>query len=186
MDLFELTNGRAFPTVHVLMIEPFKTIWETDTTVEKGNAIRLFSYIELMCSPKRSNPFFGYAENIRSSKVKREIYKDENYTDTSFMITGIAKYKELLANSSPSFNMLNSALMAKDAIVGFLKDAEARLAERNLKSGAPIFKPVDVTNALIRIGAITKELEAARDKVGEELKEASKTRGQRVIGLYER
>lgn len=186
MDLFELNNGRAFPSVHALLIEPFKTIWETDETKEKGNAILLFSYIELMCSPKRSNPFFGYSENVRPSKVKKEVYKDENYPDTMFMISGLAAYKELLANSSPSFDLLNSGLMAKDALVKFLNDTESLLAERNLKSGAAIFKPADITNALTKIGAVTKELEAARDKVGEELKEASKTRGQREIGLYER
>lgn len=185
MDLFELNNGRAFPSVHALLIEPFKTIWEADDTKEKGNAIRLFSYVELMCSPKRSNPFFGYAENIRSFKVKKEIYKDENYADTMFMISGIAAYKELLANSSPSFDLLNSGLQAKDALVDFLTNSEKLLAERN-KSGMPLFKPVDITNALVKIGTITKELEAARDKVGEELKEAAKTRGQRTIGLYER
>jgi hypothetical protein len=185
MDLFELNNSRAFPSVHALLIEPFKSIWEADDTKDKGNAIRLFSYVELMCSPKRSNPFFGYSETVRPLKVKKEIYKDENYPDTTYMIAGVAAYKELLANSSPSFDLLNAGLTAKDALVNFLSDSEAKLAMRT-NTGGMVFKPADLTNALTKIGSITKELEAARDKVGEELKEAAKTRGQRTIGLYER
>lgn len=31
MDLFEVVNKRAKPSVHALMIRPFKDIWEADS-----------------------------------------------------------------------------------------------------------------------------------------------------------
>lgn len=185
MELFEIINGVVYPSTHALLIEPFKTIWETDDSKGRSRAMKVFRYVELMCSPKKSNPYFGYSELVRPSKVKKEVFNDENYQDTSFMIAAIVKFKELLASSSPSYDLLNSAFIAKDDLVDFLKDTKKRLAERS-QSGAMIFKPKDLTNALKDVGDVTRTLEAAREKVGEELKEASKTRGQRVIGRYER
>lgn len=183
MDLFEIINGRAFPTPHALLIEPFKTIWEKDTTVEKGHAIKLFSYVELLCSPRKSNPFLGYSEDIRPKKVKREVYGTEDYHTTEFMILAVAKYKELLSNASPTYGLFTSALNAKDKLIEFLDNFD--LAERT-QGGTAVLKPADITKALKEIPDVAKSIVAMRDKVNTEVIEEAKTRNQREIGEYER
>lgn len=181
--IFEINNMRAFPSIFALMIEPFKTIWETDEDIHKVNAIQLFSYVELLCSPKRANPFYAYGEKERPAKVKKEIYGDENYRDTNFMILGIIKYKELLTSSSISYPLLEDAMLARDELRRFLRSFNL---DDKTAGGAMLMKPRDVTNALKDIEAVSTKLENHRAKVDQELIEASKTRNQREIGLYER
>lgn len=181
--IFELINGKAIPTVHALLIEPFKTIWRLDTTSDKENAIRVFSYIELMCSPKKSNPFSGFDEAQRGSKVKQEVFGDANKRDTSFMITGIQKYKELLQNCSPSYSLLIGALVAKEKLQAYLETFN--LTERT-KAGTAVIKPRDITSALKEIPDVAKGLETTILKVQMEIDESTKTRNQREIGQYER
>lgn len=183
MDLFEVNNGIAFPSIHALIIEPFKGIWEADTDSGKGKAIKVFTYIELMCSPKKSNPFFGYSEKIRSSKVKKEVFKDETYISTSFMIQGVIKYKELLNIASPSYSLLNAALKAKDSLTQFLETVDF---EERTNGGAAVLKPKDITAALKEVGDVAKKLEALRyDVLNELADDRTKTRNQREIGMYE-
>jgi hypothetical protein len=180
--LFEIVNKRVVPTVHALMIEPFKSIWEADPTPEKSNAIKLFSYTEFVCSPKKSNPFIGYSEEVRPRKVKKEIYGDENYRTTDFMILCVAKYKEILEEGSPTYVLFNAALNAKDKLVHFLNNFSL---EERTNAGTAVIKPADVTRALKEIPDVAKSILASREKVHAELLEDSKTRNQREIRQYE-
>ena len=106
MDLFEFRDGRAFPTIHALMIQPFKAMWQEDTSADHGEAILAFSFIELMCSPKKSNPFIGYEKDVRYIKLKEELFGDSAYELPYLVVDGIAKYEQLLENSSPSYPLL--------------------------------------------------------------------------------
>lgn len=180
--LFEVVNRRAVPSVHALLIEPFKTIWESDTTPEKTNATKLFTYFEFVCSPKKSNPFIGYAEEIRPKKVKKEVYGDENYRTTDFMILGVAKYKQLINEASPTNVLFDAALNAKDKLVNYLNTVNL---EERTNAGTAVTKPADVTRALKDIPDVAKSILASREKVHSELMEDAKTRNQREIGQYE-
>lgn len=183
MDLFIVENNRAFPSPHALLIQPFKEIWEADPTEDKTHAIKVFSYIELVCSPKKSNPFFGYSEEDRPAKVKKEVYGDENYHTTDFMIKGVERYVELLNNASPTYSLLNASLLAKDSLVAYLESVD--LDERT-RGGIAVTKPADVTKALKEVPDVAKSIETMRGKVQGELLEDAKTRNQREIGQYER
>ena len=183
MDLLEIRNNRVFPTVHALMLEPFKTIWESDTEEQKGNAIKVFSYIEFVCSPKKSNIFLGYEEKKRSARVKKEIYGDENYPTTDFMMRGVLRYKQALEESSPTYPLLISGLNAKDKLISFLDTFDL---EERTNSGTAVLKPADITRALKEIPEVAKAIQAMREKVHSELEEAAKTRNQREVGDYER
>lgn len=183
MDLFELRNNRAFPTVHALMIEPFKSIWEADTSEGKERALKVFSYVELVCSPKKSNPFVGYSEEIRPKKVKKEVFGDEDYHTTEYMMLATIRYIELLNDSSPTYSLFDAALIAKDKLVNYL--TTFNLAERN-KAGMPVVKPQDITKTLSEIPDTAKSLVETRERVHQELLEETKTRNQREIGQYER
>lgn len=183
MDLMEVRNNRAFPTVHALMMEPFKTIWESDETPTKEHAMKIFSYTELMCSPKKSNNFYLYKPEVRVKKVLKEIYKDEDKPITEWMILCVDRYKEELAKSSPTYELLEAGMRAKDDLVEELGSINYK--ERT-KSGGLVTKHKDVADALARIPGITRELITNREKVGSELEDAAKTRNQREVGLFER
>jgi hypothetical protein len=187
MDLFEYRDGRAFPSIHALIIEPFKSLWEKDTTEDHGECVKVFTYIELLCSPKISNPYYTVHESVRPAKLKRDIWGDENYESQLYgtleLISAIRKYKELLLDSAPGYSTLLSAISAANTLEDYLN--QLNLNERT-KGGVMVIKPADVTKALKDIPDVVKSLKRAREEVHNDLKESSKTRNEREIGPFER
>lgn len=183
MDIFEVSNNKAFPSVHILMIEPFKTMWENDTSKGKEDVLKKFTYVELMCSPKSSNPFAGYSEQERPGKVKKEVYQDEFMPIDSETMLAMLKYHELLENSSPSFSLYRAALVAKDKLIAFLENFN--LDERT-NSGGAVIKPADVTRAMNDIPDLMKGIAQMKKDVTDELLADAKTKNSRKIGQYER
>jgi len=181
--LWEVVNNQLIVSEHALMIEPYATIWEFDEDERKSNARQLFKYVELLCSPRKSNPFFGYREDIRVFKVKKEVYKDENHPDTDFMIQAVARYKELLETYSPSYSMLNTAIETANKLETFLREFEP---DEKTRTGQLLLKPKDISSALKELPDAKKSIEALRERVNFELAEESRTRKQREIGQYER
>lgn len=187
MDLFVVQGGKAIPSVHALMIQPFKAMWEKDTSEDKGEVINIFTYIELLLSPKKSNPFHGYPEESRPIKIKENIWKDANYQSPLFtgleIIRAIEEYKEFLHNAAPGYSLYLAALGAADTLKDFLLDLNMA---RTTNSGALQLKPKDVTSALNDISEVIRNLNDGRDKLLAEIKESSKSRNNREIGPFER
>jgi hypothetical protein len=182
MDLFEVREGKAMPSVHALLIRPFKTIWEEDKTATKEEAIKAFTFIELGCSPKKSNPYSGYEEEQRHRELKKDIYGDETYRLPGLVVDGIMKYEEFLEHSSPSYPLLKDALAASVKFREQLGNID--LKERT-NSGTAVYKPKDISGAFKDIPDMAKTLETLRERVNQELLAETKTRNNREIGYYE-
>ena len=181
MDLFVVQNKRAMPSVHALIIEPFKTIWHQDPDPAKSDAIRFFTFIELACSPKKSNPYFGYDKEKRYIKLKEELFGDGSYLLPAIVMDALIKYEELTDSSSPAYSILTSALSAADQLKTYLNNINLN-ARTN--SGAAVYKPKDVTAALKELPHLAKNIEELRTKIEQELEEG-KTRSNRQIGHFE-
>jgi hypothetical protein len=182
MDLFVVDNGKALPSVHALLIEPFKTIWKEDTDPTKGNAVRDFTFIELCCSPKKSNPYCGYDEDQRYQILKKELYGNPAYELSNLVIDGITKYEELLDNHSPTLSLLRAALGGAEK---FKQQLEKLDLNERTRAGSAVYKPRDLTNAMKDLPEMAKSIEALREKVHKELLEEGKTRSNRQIGYFE-
>ena len=183
MDLFTIENGVAKPSEHALLIEPFKNIWAEDKSRIKGEAMKSFTYIELLCSIKKSNPFSGYDEAIRPQKVGKEVYKDEGYQPTDLEKEGIKVYIEFLEEASPTLSFYRASLRAAMELKTFYDTVD--LNERT-NSGAAVYKPGDITRGLKETAEVIKSLKELEGQVQTEVVEKSKTRGQREIGMFER
>lgn len=183
MELFEMVNGYVSPSIHVLLIEPFKTIWDNDTSKNNIDSIKLFTYVELMCNPRKSNPFFGCSEDERPAKVKQEVWGNPDHPVDTDMVLAVIKYKELLSKSSPSYDLYVSGVNAVHKLRKFLDDFN--MNERT-PSGAMVMKPKDITNALKDLDDVGKNMELSRDRVHSEMITNTKTRNEREIGDFER
>ena len=185
MDIFEIQNERAVPSTHSLLIEPFKTIWDNDKSKSKEDAIKKFTFIELMCSRKKSNPYIGYSEDIRYSKLAENIYGDEfvKPTDDELLKKGIEIYKQLMYEASPTLSYLEAALEAAEKVKEMMKNVDF---DERTNGGAAVYKPADITNALKQTSEVVKSLVSLKEKVEAELMEDTKTRGSRDIGHFER
>lgn len=187
MELFQIDEKKKVsPSVHVLMLEPFKSIWEDDDD-SKERALKIFTYVEFTNSPLKSNPFAGYTTKERPAKVKKLVFGEESPQIDEETISDIIvcshKYQELLAISSPAYALYESAANAVGKLRDFLDTFDF---DERTKSGGMVLKPQDITTALGKLDEVERNMTKARDKVHEELIDASKTRNQRKIGHYER
>lgn len=190
MQLFNVINNNAQPTTEVLLIYPFKDIWERDITPHRNGAIREFTYIEFMCSPKKTNPFYGYIDlEKRAKKIKENLFSKENveklitWKADDLILEGIKVYTEFIKNASPALNLLDSCYTAAKGIENFL-NTENVLTKTNGR-GMPLYKPVDIMRAIKEMEGIVKSLNGLREKVEQELYETSKTRGNRKTNRFE-
>jgi len=186
MDLFIIEGNVVKPSVHALMLHPYSEIWSRDSDPEKSSAIREFTYIEFMCSYKKSNPFKGYPEEIKQEKVLKSVYKDmeSDFEEDELIKGGIELYKEFRDKASPTLNYYLAALKGAYKMVKWLRDFNMNRV--NTRTGVPLYKPRDITSALKDTFDVMKNLDSLKNKVQEELFESTKTKANKEINHFER
>ena len=181
--LFTVESKVVSPTTQALLIPPFKEIWERDKSEDKRYAIEDFSYIEFMASIQKSNPYSGYAENQRPEKIIKDIITREDWDqEDSLLIQGIAKLKEFQAEASVTYNYYMAAKSAAEKMQQFFINFS--MSDVNLRTGAPIFKPKDITSALNDTSRVLENLNTLREKVDNEVFEEIKKKGQKIVSPF--
>lgn len=181
--LFTVENSIAKPNTETLLIEPFKSIWERDSTKDKEQAIKEFTFIELMTSKKKSNPYAGYLDELRMEKVVDYIF-DGDYKMDSLVEQALSKMVEFQTEASPTYNYYIDSLETAEKTRKFLKEID--LGERNEKTGALLYKPKDVTGAIRDAEGVIQTLALLKEKVDQELFESIKTKGNKEINPFEK
>ena len=180
--LFTVEKKVVSPTTQVLLISPFKDIWERDKSEDKRYAIEDFSYIEFMASIQKSNPYSGYTEENRADKIVKDIISRKNWKEDALITKGIAKLKEFQAEASVTYNYYMAAKSAAEKMQQFFVNFS--MNDVNLRTGAPIYKPKDITSALNDTSRVLENLNSLREKVDNEVFEEVKNRGQKVISVF--
>jgi len=81
--------------------------------------------------------------------------------------------------ASPSYNYYIAAKNAAEKIQDFFNNFD--MNEVNIKTGALIYKPKDVTSALNDTSRVLQNFNELRDKVDNEIYEATKNKGEKRI-----
>jgi hypothetical protein len=185
MDLFVVEGTVVKPSIHALIISPYKEIWERDKIPEKSEAIRTFTYIEFCCSYKKSNPYKGFAEDIRKIKVGEAVYKEDyiNFVEDSLIKEGIELYEKLRIEASPTIQYYLAAKAGAEKMMNWLNTFD--MATINTRTGMPMYKPREITSALRDTYEVMKTLNALEEKVNEQLFESMKTVGNKEINHFE-
>ena len=181
--LFKVESKVVSPNVETLLISPFKDIWERDTTKDKRYAIEDFSYIEFMASIQKSNPYSGYPEHQRPEKIIKDIITRAEWDqEDPLLLNGIAKLKEFQAEASVTYNYYMAAKSAAEKMQQFF--ITFSMEDVNLRTGAPIFKPKDITSALNDTSRVLENLNTLREKVDNEVFEEVKKKGQKIVSPF--
>lgn len=184
MDLFEIVNGHIVPTVQALTTEPFKGIWNNDLTEDKEYAMQIFDYVEKLCSPKKSNAFYGIFGEARVLRVKKEVFGHQDYEIDTNILFAVMKYRELLEISCPSYPLLEDSLATAEGVRAYLKTLSTSMGSTT-NSGALRIKPKEILAALSEVTVVVKRIETLRNEVNSEALAEGKTRGERIPGPYE-
>lgn len=180
--LFIIENNIVKPNPETLLISPFKDLWDRDRTKDKQKAIKEFTFIEFMVSRKKSNPYAGYSEDVRFDKVKQDVFSTSWQPDI-LIEEAMSKLNEFQKNASPTYSYYIDSLETAENTRTFLKTVDLR--QKNDKTGNPLYKPKDVTSALIDTEKVILTLATLKDKVEQELFDTTKTRGMRQINYFE-
>lgn len=181
--LFIIENGVAKPTPEILLVSPFKDIWERDKTTGKGKAIKEFSYIEFMSSKKASNPFKGYEEEARDLAVRREVFADNTKWKPDAQVKrGIRWIEKVQTEGSFSYRFHQGALIAAEKLLTFFYNFDL---EDKTDKGFPLYKPKEISSAIADTETILTKLKNLEIKVEEDLYSTTKTKGNKEINIFE-
>lgn len=184
MDLFVIENYVCKPTPEILLIHPFKEIWESDKDPKKGNALKDFTYINFMCSTFTTNPFRNeLSEEIKSKKIIYACFKGD-YEIKPLVEKAIEIIqKDFLTEMSSSYRLLRAAKRSIQKITNLLNTYDPD--ERN-KSGMLVFKPTDMVRVQSSLSASVDDLKKLEKTVEQEYKEKGKTMSNKTINPLER
>lgn len=183
MNIFVVEGGIVLPTEEAKCIYPFRDIWERDTTVKKDIATKEFAYIEFMCSYKKSNPFAGYAEELRPKYIIDRVVRIDGWQPDDLIKDGILTYKHFQTEASPSIKFYEAALKGVSTMQSYYETLDMTKVTKN---GALVNKPSDVARGLSQTAAVLQNLETLKDKVQQELFESNRIRANRTVNQFER
>jgi hypothetical protein len=180
--LFEIEGKVVSPKTEVLLIYPFSLIWERDESPDKSYAIEDFSYIEFMGSMKKTNPYSGYAPDVRKDKIIRDVITRSNWEPDPIIMQGIAKLEEFQTEASVTYSYYIAAREAAERMKKFFKSFD--LSRMNPKTGNPLYKPRDITSSLNDTAKVLENLDNLKEKVDNEIFETVKNKGQKTVSPF--
>lgn len=184
--MFTHENGIVRANPETLAIWPYSLIYSRDKTSHKDESTQAWKFIEFYCSPKSTNPFFGYPKGeIRKDKLVENIQHTHPEFEVDELITnGVIQYEEFWLNASPTLSYYNSNLYAAKQLEIFFNNLDMTLV--NVRTGAPIYKPKEITTALSDAKSVLANLKSMKDQVDQEIYDTNKSKANRQINPFER
>lgn len=179
--LFKITENVVYPNEETILIEPFKTIWERDTSPKKETALKELTYIEFMSSQLKSNPYRGYRDEARSKILKKNIIQDEEWEPDDMIQEALRTIEIFQKEASPSYSLYIKAIRAKEKLEDFFNDFD--LKEKTEK-GAYVLKPKDITGALLDLDKVVVNLSLLKEKIEKELFEEVRNKSDKTISPF--
>lgn len=182
--LFEIREKSVIPHAEVLMIEPFKTVWDRDNTEGKELAKKEFAYVEFLTSMLKTNPYREYSEDKKEDIIKKELFGSfmPEWKPDELVMGCVGKVKEFQEEGSLTYTYWLSNKIAAEKLIDFFTDFD--INERNPKSFMPVYKPKEITTAINDAKQSMASLKALKDSVDEEVFEAVKNRANKVISPF--
>ena len=179
--LFTVQNNSVIPNPEVLMISPFSKIIERDKSNRKDVALKEFAYIEFMASRKKTNPFVGYDNDIKESKIIESVFQ-KNYKPDDLVLEAIKFIEDLYTEYSPSYSFYLAAKSGAEKVKRFLFEVD--IDELHPKTGNRIHKPQDILKTLNETTKTLVTLADLEKKIQSEDISLTRTRGEQVISPY--
>jgi hypothetical protein len=180
--LFTVENRAVKPNTETLLISPFKEIWARDTSKDKANALEDFAYIEFMTSSKKTNPYAGYTNELRHTRLIEDVVTRKSWKADSLIKKAMSKMIEFQEEGSLTYRYYMSNKKAAEQMESFFNDFDIK--EVNMKTGNPIYKPKDITTAIKDAEDVLTKLNNLKAKVEQELFESSKIKSQKIISPF--
>lgn len=182
VEIFEMHNSHVTPVKEILLIYPFSEIWSRDKSKHKEVAIKEFSYICFLVSPRKTNPYAGYSTDTREEQLIKGLQLT-NWKADDLVKEGVRLYEEWLHNASVSMKYYGAVKKGIEQTINFFENIDFN--ERTDK-GVPVYKIGEVIPALKSANEVLKSMTDLKERVEQELYESSKTKSGKEINPFER
>lgn len=180
--VFQIQGNVVNPTPEILLVQPFNVIWERDTSPQKVIAKLEMAYAEFMISMMKSNPYRDYAVGKKSSQIKKGIGLADDWTPDGPVQQAMAYLDEIQTEGSISYRYWKANKNVLEKQIDYFENLDP--SELNGKTGNPLYKPVDIPNAVEKAEKVLVVINNLRAKVDEELYESSKNKGGKEISPF--
>jgi hypothetical protein len=183
VEIFEINGSIVRPVKDILLIYPFNEIWNRDETKHKSIAINELAYIYYLVSPKKTNPYSGYSNELKSKKIIEGVWKQAEWSPDDLVKEAIVTYAKWLEEAAPSMRYYNAVKSGVEQTINFFQNIDFN--ERTDK-GLPVYKISEVIPALKSANEVLKSMTDLQERVEQEVYESSKTKSGKEINLFER
>jgi len=184
-EFFEVKDFIVWPSKEILLIPEYAEIWNRDESPKKELALKEFAFVYFRVSMRMNNPFRAYNEKLKPRKIAERIFRDNPEWRPDDKVKQLVEiYREDMRNSSLTYSYLISAKIAAEQLKEFFSE-EGTLKLRNSRTGAPLYKPRELTSALADTNAIISNLESIQKKIEQEELVDSKAKNTREVNFFE-
>lgn len=161
----------------ILVLKPFKQIWQRDKSKKKERAIQEIGYIYFMEDTRSDYQYITDREE-RSKQIK------EGEGLTNWKPDALVKdAQELYASfKSSSALLLEDTKYAVDKLRQQIRSIDLNATD---DKGKPIYTLNVITSTIKQIPALVKDLEEAERALAKEIAQSDKARGNNTKSIYE-
>lgn len=168
--IIDLIDDKVQISPECLVIEPFKTIWESDKSKTKEKATKAIEYIWFFSD--FNSPFFQQNPTERHKLITEYIIKDKNYKVDDVLKKGIDVYNEL--NVTPSMRLFMAVQESIVKMEKFFKETDYN--EDNI---------VKIQRAIMDMPKLQSAVQEALENCKKENSSNVRVRGGAEVGQFE-
>lgn len=169
--MFDIQGDKIRLATDELAIPPFKDHY--NGSEDKAQAVKEIEYV--IWRYKWNTPYEAYPEKERSSRVAKDVFKDENWQETPDVHELANRFIEF--QETPGTRLLTASRAAAEGLTEALNVYS--------EHGMDIDTAIKVTRILKDVGNIVKSLDLAMKQAKAEQAEAGRVKGGGQLGLYE-
>lgn len=162
----------------MLLIKPFKALWNRDKSKTKETALMELGYIYFMCDP-RSDYMYLLDEDDRHKAVIEGEGLDSKWKPDATLIEAMDYYKSIKPLAAI---LLDDLRVAVGKIREHLKTLDLTAVDRN---GKPIYTLDSYTKVTVQLTSLINELNNTEKKLYSTMTEDEKIRGNVEKSMFE-
>lgn len=178
IKLFKFESYNVTIEPEVLLLAPFKKLWDRDKSKDKSMAMQELAYIYFMGDP-RSDYQYIIDEEERTKSIKEGQGMPTKWKPDKAVKDALAFYNSFKPASA---GLLEDTRVAVNKLRQLLRDID--LEEKDDK-GKPVYTLNTITATIKQIPGLVKDLDAAERTLAKDILAEARARGSQSKGAFE-
>lgn len=171
MNLINIENYELNVNPNILLIRPFRKLWNSDRSKAKEKFYQQLSYLYFMVDPRSSYSYIT-EDAVKSKTIIDQEGLPKDFKPSETLKEAMEIYRKQTVTKS--YELLESTYKACDKIRIFLENVN--LSEEDDK-GKPKYQISSITSAIDKILGLIEKLQILKKKVEQDVEETTRARG---------